>query len=152
MIHHRPVLPFRPHWSGEIQGYAYNSTRRYWPTLRAWYEWEDLTQEAYLVYMMCDRRYRGRVDNGAWFMALYKSSWHNKLVDLVVRVPQYSLGQSAELWEPAAPDIVRELWEIYRGLPQELQVVLIDVCRLKPRFHFSKRAIRELRVAMAANS
>lgn len=146
----RPLL-YRPRWEGEIQGYAYNSTRRYWPTLSRWYEWPDLMQEAYIVFMACERKYTGKVNRARWFMALFKTAWHNRLVNIIVSVPRYSLldaGDGESVPDLPCVDLSRELWDVARSLPRELQVVLGDVCRLRPRFNFSKRALRDLRVAL----
>lgn len=147
----RPCLPFVPRWEGECKGYAYNAMRRFWPTLQAWYEWDDLMQEAFLVFLKCKRRYYTFVDTPQWFMALFKTSLHNRLVNLVVSVPRYSLTEEGVSDALVVPDIARELWELTRDLPRELQVVLGDVCRLRPRFNFSKRALRELRLALASH-
>lgn len=152
-VYHRPVLPFRPHWDGEIQGYAFNSSRRFWPTLQKWYEWEDVQQEAYVIYMLCERRYSGKVSNPRWFMSLFKSAWHRRMLTLVVRLPTYSLlsNEDGSADVPCA-DIGRELWEVVHDLPRELQIVLMDICRLRPRFNFSKEAMRKLRVALVQPS
>lgn len=147
----RPRLPFVPKWDGECKGYAYNAMRRFWPTLQPWYEWDDLMQEAFLVFLKCKRRYYARVDTPQWFMALFKTSLHNRLVNLVVSIPRYSLVEGDAADAMAVPDLARELWELTRDLPRELQVVLGDICRLRPRFNFSQRALRELRVALASH-
>lgn len=147
----RPRLPFVPRWAGECEGYSHNALRKFWPSLQPWHEWDDLMQESFLVFLKCKRRYYRRVDRPEWFMALFKTSLHNRLVTLVLSVPKYSLMEGdAEVPDRPVPDIARELWELARDLPVELQVVLGDVCRLRPRFNFSKQALRELRVALAS--
>lgn len=146
----RPHLPFVPRWEGECKGYAYNATRKFWPALQAWHEWDDLMQEAFLVFLKCKRRYYACVDKPEWFMALFKVSLHNRLVTMVVSVPKYSLMEGDDVPDRPVPDVARELWEVARDLPRELQVVLGDVCRLRPRFNFSHQALRELRAALGS--
>ena len=146
----RRPRPFVPHWSGECEGYAHNTLRRFWPALQPWYEWDDLMQESFLVFLKCKRRYYATVDRPQWFMALFKISLRNRLINLVLSVPRYSLVEGdAEVPDFPVQDVVLELWEVVRDLPRELQMVLMDVCRLQPRFNFSKQAVRDLRAALA---
>ena len=147
----RPRLPYRPNWSPELAGYVHNSIRRYWSTLAPWYQWEDLAQESQIVFLLCRRRYTGVVDNPAWFMALFKTAWQNRLVDLTVAIPRYSLleGLDHSVLQQAAPDTLHELLELIEALPLGLRMVLSDICRPKGRLRISQRTLLNLRAALS---
>lgn len=64
-----------PYWSPTIDIW----TRRFidknlWRVSAHIGDREDALQEARIVYLRCERRYSGVVDNAAWFMALYQRS------------------------------------------------------------------------------
>lgn len=72
-----------PHWEGEIVGYARNFVRRnLWRCLPDFDE-EDLMQEAYLFYLICEQRYK--VNTPAHFMALFKTCLFNRITALATR-------------------------------------------------------------------
>lgn len=152
----RPKLRYRIRWTPELEGFAYNSLRRYWPTLSPWYEWEDLMQEAFVVFLLCRKRYRGVVDNPAWFMALYKRSWLNRLFDLSADKPKYSLIEDWSLLEATAPatscaatglgDLVNQV----EKLPIGLRISFVELCRPKGRFKVSRRTVRQLATKLGA--
>ena len=104
-MNRRPrVRGFIPRWTGPIEGYTINLVRRYYPQLAAEHEFEDLLQEAYIKYLICVRTYKGRVDNGAWFMSLYKRALTNHLPSLLHRHARYKLleyGGDASSQEPS---------------------------------------------------
>lgn len=81
----RPKLSFRPSFTPEIRGVTVNTVRKYYRTLHRTHEFEDLLQEAFLVYWRCKNRYTGTVDNPAWFMSLYTQALHNRLRDMLRR-------------------------------------------------------------------
>lgn len=81
----RKAFPFVPRWHGEISGWAVRAIVKNFASLSADYEFEDLMQEAYLVYMRCKDRYGSSVDNAAWFMALFKVSLRNHLWQMAER-------------------------------------------------------------------
>lgn len=122
-----PQARFIPRWSGPIEGYAVNAIRRAYPTLSPEYEFEDLLQEAYIKYMKCVRTYRGRVDNAAWFMALYKCSLNNHLVGLVQRCSRYNFLEYRESFEfEMAGTMINEaeILRLLKALPTDLLTVL----------------------------
>lgn len=84
-------IAFVPRWVGPVQGFAINTARRYYPRLSPHHEFEDLLQEAYIVFLRCKRRYQGHVDNGAWFMALYRTALQNQFLRLISTAPRYNL-------------------------------------------------------------
>ncbi len=79
-----------PKWNGPIEGYVANYLRQhYWRVARSM-EYEDCTQEAYLVFMRVVDIYGG--GNGAkHFMALFKTCWQNRFTDFTNRDSQLKL-------------------------------------------------------------
>lgn len=60
-------------WGGAFEGYARGYVRRnFWRVRELCLSEEDALQEAALIFVRCKNLYEGRVDNPAWFMALYK--------------------------------------------------------------------------------
>lgn len=143
----RPRMPYRIHWTAALEGHAYNAIRPFWPTLQAWYEWQDLRQEAMVVFLLCARRYAVTVDNPAWFMALYRKSWQNRLITLVRKLPQHSLLGDLES-AAIAPDSVPELFEILESLPNRLLLVVRELTRQQRRFKVGAPLRQELRAAL----
>lgn len=83
------ALPYRPVWAGPFETY----TRRYiaknlWRLSRTC-DADDAMQEARIVFLDCTRRYTGRVDNPAWFMALYKMALFGRFDDLATQDTRY---------------------------------------------------------------
>lgn len=151
----RPTLAYRIRWTPELHGYAYNATRRYWRKLAPWYEWEDLMQEALLVFLVCQRNYQGKVDNPAWFMALYKRSWSNRLFDLSKRKPKYSLLEDWTVLDqtqaaPSAASGLGELIDQVAKLPLGLRISLSEMCKPKGRFRVSRRTVQQLAATLGA--
>lgn len=141
-----------PKWTRELEGYAYNAIRRRWPRLAPWYEWEDVMQEAYLVFLLCANRYGGAVDNPAWFMALYKTAWSRRLTDLAKRIPLYSLFEGLDNagFDPSAgsPTALADMAMRVEKLPLGLKLALSDLCRSHPRLRVSRRTVAALRAAL----
>ena len=75
-------IKFTPRWEGAIKGHAVNTVKSFFPKLCADHEFDDLMQEAYIVFLKCSRRYRDTVDNPAWFMSLFRNSLRNKLINM----------------------------------------------------------------------
>ncbi len=72
---------FIPKWEGPVQGYTVNYLRKnYWRIVGV-IEEEDMMQEAKCIFYMVKRRY-SYIDNGGWFMALYKTALTNLINDL----------------------------------------------------------------------
>jgi len=145
----RARLAYHPEWTKEVHGCAYNMARRYGGRLAPWYEWDDLMQEAYLVFARCQRHYAGKVDNPAWFMALFKVSWRRRMVKLFNQCPAYSLFEDCEtLPESAVADDVQEILELLEAVPSELKLALLDLCRPRQRFNFTRDRLQQLRSAL----
>jgi DNA-directed RNA polymerase specialized sigma24 family protein len=74
------VRPWTPSWEPEIKGWAYNHIAKNKWRLEYINDFEDLLQDAYLVFLkVCDTY--PRVVEPAHFMALYKTSLRNFLHD-----------------------------------------------------------------------
>lgn len=124
-------LPYTPRWPGAIEGYTVNTLRRsgVYGRLSAWLEFEDLLQEAYVVFARCKHRYAGRVTEPAWFMALYKTALHNRLSTLIVAHRKYSSFMDRNIAAPF-PEAVGELENLgelcclIAELPAEFAAVL----------------------------
>lgn len=112
-----PTIKYTPRFPGAIQGHAVNTVRKFFPKLSAEHEFDDLMQEAYIIFMRCKSRYGATVDNPAWFMSLFSRSLHNKLINMAEVSGRYI---SLELLE-AKDEPASELDEGYlRRVLQEL--------------------------------
>ena len=117
-------IKFVPRWNGPIHGHAINTIRRYLPSLIAWHEFEDLLQEAYIVYMKCSRAYTGKVDTPQWFMSLFSRSLENKLINMVKHGPRYNFIEDSEFAQAALnktySDDMAEIRILIQELPREI--------------------------------
>jgi DNA-directed RNA polymerase specialized sigma24 family protein len=80
-----PPFRFLPQWRGPLEGYAVKTIHKMLPRLFPTYEFDDLYQEAYTVYLLCVKRYSKAVDNPAWFMSLFKVCLKHRLIDMIKR-------------------------------------------------------------------
>lgn len=76
---HRRV--FTPRWQGAINARAINLTKKFYPALCSDYEFEDLLQEAFLVFLKVRNKYPA-VDNPRWFMVLFSRALLRRFIDL----------------------------------------------------------------------
>ena len=51
-------MPFVPHWQGPIEGYTVNQAHKHLWRVTATHDFDDLMQEARIVYLRCERKYR----------------------------------------------------------------------------------------------
>lgn len=117
---------FRPQFSGPIEGHAVNMSRRYYPMLAAELEFEDLLQEAWVVFLRCRHRYRGVVDNPAWFMAIFSVALRRRMVDLLrMQRPYISIEELAEIDEPATDFDSGFGWRVLCELPTDMRELLL---------------------------
>ena len=87
-------------WDGPVAGYAHNFTsKNYWRVSRIM-EMEDTRQEAYVVFLKVKKAYGSKIDNGAWFMSLYKRALSNRFNDLSDK----NTAVSAEAMGAIVPD------------------------------------------------
>lgn len=62
-------------WGGAFEGYARGYVRRnFWRVRELCGSEEDALQECALIFVRCKNLYEGKVNNPAWFMALYKKA------------------------------------------------------------------------------
>lgn len=120
-------IRFTPRWPGPIQGHAINLVKRWFPALCSEYEFEDLLQEAYIVYMKCKQAYP-HIDNPAWFMAMFSRSLHNKLINLAARSGRYiSTEDMSPDDEPATNTDEGFLRMVLQELPDEIKDLIRTV-------------------------
>lgn len=75
---------YHPEFAGPVEGWMINyNTKNFWRVARSM-EWEDLSQEGYLVFMRCSARYPV-IDTPQHFMSLFKRAWINQFTDLANR-------------------------------------------------------------------
>ena len=76
----RTKLNYNPEFTGPIEGYVTNFLKRNFWRVEATMEYEDVLQEAYIVFLRTSRKYS--VAEAKHFMSLYKTAWANAFVDL----------------------------------------------------------------------
>ena len=137
-------IPFRPIWPGPIEGHAVNTARYYYGHLHAWHEFDDLLQEAYIVFIKCKRAYAGTVDNPAWFMALFRNSLRNRFSTLLQHGPRYNFIEDLEsINTDAAGDLKNDGY--LRCILEDLPPVLNMMLRLAVRDKVSPQRRRATR-------
>lgn len=75
-------------WEGPINGYAVNYVNANLWRLYNRYNFDELVNEAFLVYCKVSITYANKVDNPKWFMALYKTALSNRMHDLSKTINQ----------------------------------------------------------------
>lgn len=137
-------IPFRPIWPGPIEGHAINTVRYYYGRLNAWHEFDDLLQEAYIVFIKCKRAYGSKVDNPAWFMSLFSNSLRNRFINLIRHGPRYNFIEDLEAINiEATGDLENDGY--LRCLLEDLPSVLNMMTRLALRDKFSPQRRRTTR-------
>lgn len=125
--------PYKPRLNRAFEGYIYNFVAHQWRTSRLYkqgYDFDDLLQEAAVVFYACRERYEKVVDNPRWFMALFSRSLFNRFVDLKRKSVSYSpLDELAEDVQPAWMDEARSLdagycLRVLHELPGDIQELL----------------------------
>lgn len=82
------MIRYRPRFPGPIQGYATNTIKHFYPALCADHEFDDLLQEAYIVFMKCSKAYMppaGTLNIPAHFMNYFKRGLTNKLINMAAK-------------------------------------------------------------------
>lgn len=72
-------------WPGPAEGYAKNQVHRHLWRMHGREQFEDLMQEAFLVYTKVESRYVNEIDNPQWLMALFREALQHRLTDLARR-------------------------------------------------------------------
>lgn len=141
-------LKFFPRFNRAVHGHSLRVIRRYMPALGGYYEFQDLFQEAYLVFLRCRTRYQ-HVDNGAWFMSLYQSALHNSLRKMISSIPRYSTGRDPrDLLETFVSEAgtVEQAVDVLR-LPAEVKEmlgVLMSPTSTRRQEKVARRALRSV--------
>lgn len=128
----RRKVPYRPRFAGAFKGRAFNAVRRIYPKLAAEHEFDDLLQEAALVFLVCREKYLAQakaggriVDNPAWFMSLFSRALYNRFVDL--QRASFSYIPIDELADADHPMSERDLgfcWRTLCELPADVRELL----------------------------
>ncbi len=72
---------YEPQFKGPIEGWTVNYCRKNaWKTQGS-QQWEDLMQQAYLVFLRCVNQYPD-VHEAKHFMSLYQRAWTNEMTDM----------------------------------------------------------------------
>lgn len=72
---------YLPRFEGAIEGYVVNFTRTNLWRVQSSMEFEDVIQEAHVVFLRLASKY-GLTDTPQHFMALFKTAWTNHFTDL----------------------------------------------------------------------
>lgn len=124
------MIKYVPRFPGPIQGRAINLVKKFYPQLCSEYEFDDLLQEAYLVFMRCKELYGSTVDKRSWFMVLFSRALQNKLINLSKKTGRYISIEALE--ETAFPEPATEGNETYLScllgeLPEEVKQLVAAV-------------------------
>lgn len=69
------VKKFQPQWEGTFENWSRNwVNKHFWKVQHIHCTKEDSLQECALIFARCVKSYNGKLDNPAWFMALYKTA------------------------------------------------------------------------------
>lgn len=125
-------IKFTPRWRGAIEGHAVNTVKSFFPKLCADHEFDDLMQEAYIVFMKCSERYKATVEmNPAWFMSLFRNSLRNKLINMSAKCKQTvdvdALEQNDLLLALGITDEVGYLACVFSELPVRIRRLTHDM-------------------------
>lgn len=124
--HHK--LPYMPRFEGPFQGRAFNWAKQLHPKLGfKGLEFDDLLQEAAMVFFSCRKRYEGTVDNPAWFMSLFQRALFTRSVDLQRTNFPYIPFDEAGGFEELASDDSAAWWDFWSSLPADIQSMLSEL-------------------------
>lgn len=122
-------IKFTARWPGAIEGRAVNLVKRHFSRLCAEHEFDDLMQEAYLVFMRVKARYP-QCDRPEWFMSLFQVSLTNHLLNLGAKC-----GRTVSLEELPLGDLPEMLVQdegfrrmVLQQLPVRMKHLLRLVC------------------------
>lgn len=74
---------FIPQWEGSIEAYSKKYIQRnMWKFYYMGYERDDILHEAVIVFCDCRDKYVNKVTEPAHFMALFKTSIHNRFLEI----------------------------------------------------------------------
>lgn len=73
---------FVPVYEGPIAGFVKNYLRKHFWRVDRFREMDDVIQDSYELFLILKNRYQDKVDNPAWFMALYRVSFVNFITNM----------------------------------------------------------------------
>lgn len=122
------MIKFTPRFNGPIQGRAVNIIKRFYPYLCAEHEFDDLMQEAWLVFARCKHLYGTTVDNPRWFMVLFGRALTNKLINLSKKCGRYISIEALDNFEEPATEVDMAFANrLIRELPEEVHQLMAAV-------------------------
>jgi len=74
-------MAYTPEFKGPIEGWTVNFCKKNQWRLQRSMEWEDIMQEAQVVFLKCKNAYP-ELDGPSHFMALYKTAWTRHVINL----------------------------------------------------------------------
>lgn len=138
---------YRPEWRGIFEGWSKQwVSKHHWKVRHHCPTFEDAVQQCGLVFAYCNKYYVGKVDNPAWFMALFKTAVSNTWIklakrdsrtrDLGVLVADFDMLRQHETTLPtgdlvlaaasASPDLLKIIQFLAEAPPAALAVVFAD--------------------------
>lgn len=125
-------------FKGEIEGWTVNMlSKNHW-RVASTMNWKETMQEAHCTFLHCRRKYGRTVKEAKHFMALYKTAWTNRMVDLAYEDTMHRALQPLPddaVYEPAgetdndgflailieqAPADIKLVVSMFLNAPQEL--------------------------------
>lgn len=80
---------FEAAWEGAFEAYTAKFVRTNLWRLARTCDSDDAMQEARIVFLRCATKYKGKIDNAAWFMGLYKRALVSRFSDLATKDTHY---------------------------------------------------------------
>jgi hypothetical protein len=75
----RKRIAYKPTWEGTFENYSRSWVKKnFWRVRHMHGSEEDSLQECAVVFARCANTYRGKLDNPAWFMSIYKIALVNQ--------------------------------------------------------------------------
>jgi len=122
-------MVYVPVFAGPLEGWTVNYCRQHYWRVKRSLPWEDLMQEAQLVFLRCKAKY-WYVEEPKHFMALFKTAWTHQFTSFSVADSDGRFITSGAEDDEQAPDGVGELTNdgelavMLRQAPREVLMVL----------------------------
>jgi hypothetical protein len=134
---------YQPLWQGPFEAWSRQFVAKNHWRVAALCEFDDAVQECAVVFARCAKLYYGKVDNAAWFMALYKAAVVNYFNTLAKKnkkaaessktaPPRYADGEAVDwssgpllaLLNQASVEL-REVLIVIAAAPSELLTLML---------------------------